>query len=69
MEILGLPVLTEVAAFRDLSIGEDFYLPGEAIRYCKASDTTAQMSPTYQFQTYAQVDFQQDWKVWRRIEP
>ena len=69
MESLGLPVLTDHARFGILEIGEEFYLPGEPIRYVKTGKHTGQIPPSANFQTYAQLEFEPRWKVWRRIEP
>lgn len=65
----GLPVLTEESTFSALSIGEEFYLAGEPVRYQKTSQKLGRMSGCYGFQTYCNLTFEPAWKVWRRIEP
>ena len=69
IQISGLPVLTEDATFQDLSIGEEFYLAGEPVRYQKTGQRKGKISSAYSLQIYSQIEFEPGWKVWRRIEP
>ena len=68
---LGLPVLTDVCAFRDLAEGEEFYFVSNSTRYEKISATQYQPfnASGLPVQHSAPRDCNPRLVVWRRIEP